>query len=469
MTFTYLALLYVITGVFQSGGWPSNVAVMGVWFGKGTRGLVMGIWNAHTSVGNILGTTFATMAFTRSHYNYLQLDMTVKLDNSTLMPHLAGEYTEKDAGLACDGDKHCVAFTSTEFDSNANASQKFPFNFINDTSKVDTPDDGSTDGAGFLLSAAETAGKCVVGSMCTFQKDVPYDLSYYVCGAIIAGGGLIVLLFLVPHPRDVGLPSPDEEDRKAIATADPESSLNESLLTPGGSDEGGTVSPIQALCIPGVVEFALAFFFAKFVAYFFLYWFPFYLESLGFSKTSAAGHANAFDVGGIIGGIICGLISDKLNMRAVVAAGSIFFAIPAMYALRVIVTGPETSDVTVSMLAAVSNLFINGVYALITTAVSADLGTSPELKGNANALAVVTAIIDGTGSAGSSLTGVATPWMKKTFATDSDPDGWNGIFGVLYLFSALSIVCLSRLIFKELKGACCAPAGPSTNLQYGGR
>ena len=29
---------------------------MGNWFGKKNRGLLMGIWNAHTSVGNILGT-----------------------------------------------------------------------------------------------------------------------------------------------------------------------------------------------------------------------------------------------------------------------------------------------------------------------------------------------------------------------------------------------------------------------------
>ena len=44
--------------------------------------------------------------------------------------------------------------------------------------------------------------------------------------------------------------------------------------------------------------------------------------------------------------------------------------------------------------------FVNGPYALITTAVSADLGTHPHLRGNARALATVTAIIDGTGSMG---------------------------------------------------------------------
>jgi OPA family glycerol-3-phosphate transporter-like MFS transporter 1/2 len=43
---------------------------------------------------------------------------------------------------------------------------------------------------------------------------------------------------------------------------------------------------------------------------------------------------------------------------------------------------------------------VNGPYALITTAVSADLGTHHSLEGNAKALATVSAIIDGTGSIG---------------------------------------------------------------------
>ena len=46
-----------ISILLQSTGWPAIVAVMGNWFGKKNRGLLMGIWNAHTSVGNILGTT----------------------------------------------------------------------------------------------------------------------------------------------------------------------------------------------------------------------------------------------------------------------------------------------------------------------------------------------------------------------------------------------------------------------------
>jgi OPA family glycerol-3-phosphate transporter-like MFS transporter 1/2 len=53
-----------------------------------------------------------------------------------------------------------------------------------------------------------------------------------------------------------------------------------------------------------------------------------------------------------------------------------------------------------AMLLIVVGFLVNGPYALITTAVSADLGTHHSLEGNAKALATVSAIIDGTGSVG---------------------------------------------------------------------
>ena len=49
----------VLAGLFQSTGWPSVVSIVANWSGKGKRGLVMGIWNANTSVGNILGTVLS--------------------------------------------------------------------------------------------------------------------------------------------------------------------------------------------------------------------------------------------------------------------------------------------------------------------------------------------------------------------------------------------------------------------------
>ena len=46
-------------GAFQTTGWPSVVTIMANWFGKGKKGLIFGIWNSHTAVGNILGSFLA--------------------------------------------------------------------------------------------------------------------------------------------------------------------------------------------------------------------------------------------------------------------------------------------------------------------------------------------------------------------------------------------------------------------------
>lgn len=58
----YFLTVQVVGGLLQATGWPSVVSVMANWFGKGKRGLVMGIWNAHTSVGNIAGSLMAAAA-----------------------------------------------------------------------------------------------------------------------------------------------------------------------------------------------------------------------------------------------------------------------------------------------------------------------------------------------------------------------------------------------------------------------
>merc|ERR1719158_716645 len=59
--------IQIITGCFQATGWPGVVSVMANWFGKGRRGLIMGVWNSHTSLGNILGSLIAG-AFVQSNW-----------------------------------------------------------------------------------------------------------------------------------------------------------------------------------------------------------------------------------------------------------------------------------------------------------------------------------------------------------------------------------------------------------------
>ena len=131
--------------------------------------------------------------------------------------------------------------------------------------------------------------------------------------------------------------------------------------------------------------------------------------------------ASVFDIGGIIGGIIAGVLSDYLQRRAVVSCGFMALSVPAMLVYRAVVTSSEVSLYTNGSLMFIVGVLVNGTYALITTAVSADLGSHESLRGNAEAMGMVTAIIDGTGSLGACVTGVAISALQGAVGWDGTP------------------------------------------------
>lgn len=51
----------IINGFSQSAGYPGLVAVMGNWFGKDSRGILLGLWSINSNLGNILGYTFCAL------------------------------------------------------------------------------------------------------------------------------------------------------------------------------------------------------------------------------------------------------------------------------------------------------------------------------------------------------------------------------------------------------------------------
>ena len=55
----YFVVVQVAAGIAQTSGWPATVAVVGEWYGNTKKGLILGLWNWHTSVGNIIGTVVA--------------------------------------------------------------------------------------------------------------------------------------------------------------------------------------------------------------------------------------------------------------------------------------------------------------------------------------------------------------------------------------------------------------------------
>ncbi|KAJ8967021.1 hypothetical protein NQ314_003138 [Rhamnusium bicolor] len=319
---TTLSSLMGLAGICQTTGWPGVVTVMSNWFGKSKRGLIFGLWNSHTSIGNILGSL------------------------------IAAEYVETD-----------------------------------------------------------------------------WALSFMMPGLYIGLAGFILFLFLVVNPSDVGCISSD------IGTADHlevQRRITErsSLLRHSSSQSSEqAIGFFSACCIPGVLEFSLALFFSKLVSYTFLYWLPLYVNaSTTMGATLSADMSTLFDVGGIAGAIIAGVLSDKSEMPR-----------------QLMVVYQKMSTVSIGlnmMLLVIVGLLVNGPYALITTSVSAELGTHHSLEGNSKALATVTAIIDGTGSIGAAVGPLLAGFVSSY--------GWENVFIMLMIADILSLLLLLRLVKHEV-------------------
>ncbi|CAL1542317.1 unnamed protein product [Lymnaea stagnalis] len=347
-SFTFYIAMQVIGGVFQATGWPGVVACVGNWFGKGKRGLIMGIWNAHTSVGNILGSI------------------------------VAGAFVETSWGL-----------------------------------------------------------------------------SFVIPGVIIISVGILVFLFLVPHPKDVNCELPDHSDSTKVKVgsrnidaevyrADDRNgrdSETASLISTKKSSEQ-PISILKALSIPGVIEFSLCLFFAKLNSYTFLYWLPNYIsEKTTVSPSDAAYTSTIFDAGGILGGIIAGYLSDRYRMRGVTCVIFLVFAAPMLFIYNQY--GSMVPFYANCLMLALCGLGVNGPYALITTAVSADLGTHKSIRDNSKALGIVTAVIDGTGSIGAAIGPMLTGFVSTT--------SWENVFYMLIASDFIAALLLLRVVIREIQ------------------
>ncbi|XP_061953626.1 putative glycerol-3-phosphate transporter 1 [Populus nigra] len=332
--FYYYLIVQMLAGLFQSTGWPSVVAVVGNWFGKKKRGLIMGIWNAHTSVGNISGS---------------------------------------------------------------------------------------------LIAAA--------------MLSYGWGWSFVLPGLLIAFAGLLVFALLPVSPEAVGADK-DEDELDSPNKAGEE--VTEPLLVSDSDVKQEAVGFIEAWKIPGVAPFALCLFFAKLVAYTFLYWLPFYISQTAIdgkylSDGTAGNLSTLFDVGGVVGGILAGHISDRLDARAITAASFMYCSIPALFFYRSY--GHLSLGLNIAFML-LTGMFVNGPYALITTAVSADLGTHSSLKGNSRALATVTAIIDGTGSVGAAIGPLLTGYISAK--------SWGAVFTMLMAAALVAGLLLTRLVVAEV-------------------
>eukprot|EP01024_Parvocaulis_polyphysoides_P063178 TRINITY_DN72774_c0_g1_i1.p3 TRINITY_DN72774_c0_g1~~TRINITY_DN72774_c0_g1_i1.p3 ORF type:complete len:205 (-),score=16.34 TRINITY_DN72774_c0_g1_i1:379-909(-) len=149
-----------------------------------------------------------------------------------------------------------------------------------------------------------------------------------------------------------------------------------------------------------------------------------------------------FDIGGVVGGVVAGSLSDKYQTSALVAFSFLFASCPSMYIYS------TQGDINMGFnlcLLALCGFCVNGPYALITTAVSADLGSHESLAGNEKALATVTAIIDGMGSVGAAIGPLLTGYVSEM------KGGFSNVFLMLYLSAFAAGLFLAKLVWKDIK------------------
>uniref|UniRef100_A0A182MBW7 Sugar phosphate exchanger 3 n=1 Tax=Anopheles culicifacies TaxID=139723 RepID=A0A182MBW7_9DIPT len=352
----YFIAVQALAGMFQTTGWPGVVTIVGRWFGKSKRGLIFGIWNSHTSIGNVLGTL------------------------------IAAHYVERD-----------------------------------------------------------------------------WSMSFVVPGFVMGVCGFLMFLFLVERPEIVDCQekvadyahqqrgsSAGSSYRRMDGSAsdeefagNPEQEINERTPIIGSINRApphqDAIGFFGALRIPGVIEFSLSLFFSKLVSYTFLFWLPFYIQhSTSMGARLSADVSTVFDIGGIVGAIAAGMLSDASAMPATTCTGMLAIAAPLLLIYRC--WGNVSLSVNILLLFIVG-VTVNGPYALITTSVSAELGQHSSLNGNSKALATVTAIIDGTGSIGAAIGPLLAGMVS----------GWSNVFYMLVISDVLALAMLLRISSKECR------------------
>lgn len=363
--FSYFFIVQMFGGIAQTTGWPGVVTIMGNWFGKGKRGVIFGVWNSHTSIGNIVGALIASY--------YLTIDWSLSFIVPGVMMIISGVVVflflpETPASVGCS-----IAPLPENRGINEDRSSR-PSGYRKLSNEDRTSEDHS-----------DSAGES--------DDDT--------------------------HPID------DNDESLPILQAN--------------TQEKQAVGFFTALKIPGVLEFSFSLFFVKLVNYTFLYWLPGYIKSSTNLDAQLSGDlATVFDVGGIIGGITAGIMSDMTGKSATTCAIMLVLSVPSLLFYQMF--GSVSLKMNIILLFLVG-ILVNGPYALITTSVAAELGSHECLQGNSKALATVASIIDGTGSIGAAIGPLITSYLVLY--------GWEYVFYMLMAACVLSVLLLIRLLINE--------------------
>ncbi|GLE01732.1 hypothetical protein PINS_up010566 [Pythium insidiosum] len=293
-----------------------------------------------------------------------------------------------------------------------------------------------------------------------FAKDIAWKVALLSAAALTAIHAVIIHFFLVPDPRHAPYLHQPIKDAKPHT---PDMRISPQDVEGGGRScwpaaparTGKGISFIEAWCIPGVIPYSLSYACLKSVNYALFFWLPFYLTvSLRMESSKADLYSMLYDVGQILGGFAGGYVSDKMGVRSPVVVAMLLLSWLAIYNFHSATYG------SIGYLIFASGFMLGGPANLISTAISADLGTHESIRGDAAALSTVTGIVDGTGSVGAAFVQYLVGYLANCHKVPKGCDpkvqpcqevcSWGPVFLLLEVGTILACVCLTRLLYHEI-------------------
>lgn len=222
------------------------------------------------------------------------------------------------------------------------------------------------------------------------------------------------VLWLLPTP----LAQPATDGREALAA--PEEARRERELV---------VSAQRSLLASRVLwSYSASYFFIKFIRYAILFWLPFYLSTtLGYAPDLAANVASAFELGGVVGVIGLGTLSDRFRhlSRPALSAIALFGLSVALFLYGRFLGQDVLQN---SLLLALVGALLFGPDALLSGAAAQDAG-------GARAAALAAGFVNGVGSVGAIVEGLVVPVVSARF-------GWSSLFPLLVVVALLASASL---------------------------
>jgi OPA family sugar phosphate sensor protein UhpC-like MFS transporter len=235
----------------------------------------------------------------------------------------------------------------------------------------------------------------------------------------VAAVGLAIYFLLVEKPQDRGLP-PVEVEPAAKAQA-------------SVSSRGAGSGFFMLLRSPLLLSLGGAYFGLKLIRYSLLFWLPYYLhERLHYSESQAGYGSLPFELGGIVGSIVIGVLSDRYcrSQRLRLAVPALIFLGGALFAYQLL--GGLGLLYNALLLSAIGFLLF-GPDSLLSGTVSQEIG-------GYGATARVAGIINGMGSIGAIFSPLIVAWTSERF-------GW----GVLFMsFVGTTLVSALLLLTAQL-------------------